>query len=180
MTLLRTIVTLLAPALLGSCIGSTTVNAYIGERSFDEDDFDDEATYGVEAVFDVLPFGLGIETGYMTSDPDGETDVGSFDLDGESDELYAGVRKAFREGENLRPYVGGGFAYTDTDLDIGALADSDEDVSIYLHVGVEYHFPLLIHVGVDYRVLIGAEGDFAGVDTDLDYNQISVFAGVSF
>lgn len=174
------LIAVFAVGALSSC-SSTSLSLYYGERSIEEDtgeaDISDQPVVGLEAVFGILPFGLGIEAAYFRSEEEG-TEAG-IDVGAEIQELAIGIRKTFRESKFIRPYIGGGLSYLDSEITVDDVADDDGTGAYYLHVGVGYHI-LFFSIGLDYRLVGGTDSSFEGEDIDLNYDQVSAFIGISF
>lgn len=171
-------------SLLGSCASTTTLNLYGGERAYKDGDIEevDKPPYmAVEALWGVLPWGLGLEVGLSRSDDDGS--IGKSDVELTAIEGYVGARKTFREEHALRPYVGGGLSFTDAEVNLDdpnlKLDESDFTEGAYLRAGVGYHFGIF-DVGVDYRYTTLGEFDFGDEKYDSDSGILSLFAGLSF
>jgi hypothetical protein len=168
----------LAMGALSSC-SSTSLSLYYGERSIEEDtdDISEPPVVGIEAVLGILPFGLGIEVAYFRAEDDGTE--GGLDIDAEIQELAVGLRKTFRESKSIRPYIGGGLSYLDSEITLDDASEDDGTGAYYLHAGVGYHI-LFFSIGLDYRVVGGTDASFGDEDIDLNYDQITAFIGVSF
>ena len=98
-------------------------------------------------------------------------------------ELSAGLRRVFGPPDReLRPYLGGGVAWVDADLDDDFLGISGDDSSFgyYLHAGVVMPAGGMSYWGIDFRALFGADLDLGFAGDDGDYFQIGFFWGFGF
>lgn len=174
--------------LLGACGSTSALNVYAGQRAFTDGDIqevDDQTAMGIEWLWGILPWGLGLEIGasYSEEDATGEVDSIDVDLDATTVEGYIGARKTFREEHNLRPYIGAGFSYTQAsfegDGDGVDFDDDDGSEGVYARLGLAYHFTI-INFGLDYRISTANEAKFADEDVDLENGLLSIFLGISF
>ena len=157
------------------------VSIYLGQRGFDEDDYapvEDQATFGFEFAHETVGSAVGFEVGLLGSSD--ESSAAGFDVEGSSGELYAGVRKTFGEGV-ARPYLGGGLSFIHSEFEVSGFgSDDDQSAALYVHGGVLFDVSESFFVGLDLRLLLGSDLEIAGVETDADYSQFALVAGVSF
>ena len=170
-------------ALLGSCASTTTMSLYVGERQLDDDAIEaveEQTTIGLEWLWGILPWGLGLELGLTQSEEDGSE--GALDIESDLFEAYVGARKTFREDHALRPYIGAGLSIVGSNFEVTGpgldLDDGDASEAFYARAGVGWHFTIF-HVGIDYRFLKG-EAEIEDEDIDLDNGLLSIFGGFSF
>ncbi len=153
---------------------------YLGMRGLDEEDYEpveNQFTMGLEFVHEPVGSAIGWEIGLLGSRDEGEQS--GFDVEGRTGELYGGIRKSFPT-ENVRPYVGAGLAYIDSEFEVSGVG-SDDDASIagYLHGGVQFDLSESFFLGIDVRYLLGSDLEIVGVDTDADYQQYALVLGFS-
>ena len=151
---------------------------YVGQRRLDEQDYgsvDRQPTLAIEYANESPRQRLDWEAALLVShDEEGNA------ADGTTREISYGIRRSFGQGR-ARPYVGGGVAYIDSELDTaGASSDRDGDFAGYFHVGFAMHVTSALVLGLDTRVLHGSRLRLAGVDTDADYAQIALGIGFEF
>jgi hypothetical protein len=173
---------------LSSCLGGgNSVNLYGGYRALEADDFDDvddNLVYGVDGVWNVGPWWLGLEGGYLRSedDSDSASNLGLTDVDLTVDEGFAGVRITPFPWF-IKPYaaVGATYLMVDIDGDQGANSVSDDDNSFagYGRVGAAIELTVL-RFGVDFRAVVGSDLGLGGSDTDIDYYEALLFVGIGF
>lgn len=171
--------------LLPSCLGASSINAYLGERAFvdsDIEDVDSQPYVGADVVWGVLPGGLGIETGIGWSKDDEDTgNGGSTEL--ATLEGYVGARYTFNREGSFQPYIGAGVTAIATNVTIEEegeddLEEDDFAKALYARVGLAYHFTLL-RLGVDYRQSLAGQFDYGDGEVDSDSGVLSVFLGIS-
>ncbi len=153
---------------------------YLGQRSLDEDDWEpveDQLAIGFDYSHEGAGSAIGFEVGLFASGDDDE--VGAVDVEGQTLELSAGIRKTFAEGSRFRPYVGAGLAVINAEVEAGG-TDDDTSLAGYAHGGLGYQISDTFLIGVDLRLLFGSDLEIAGVDTDADYGQLAVVLAVSF
>lgn len=169
--------------------GVGNVRLLVGARAFDEDDWepvDEQLGLGLE--LDWRPGGsqVGFELGVSVSEEDDDAFVqglGVVDAEASFLELYGGVRGTFGE-DVVQPFVGAGLTYLVADLEVSALgASASEDegsLGLYAHGGVSFAVGEHVSLGLDARVVLGTEMDFAGFEVDADYFQLGGFLGFGF
>jgi hypothetical protein len=159
-------------------VKSHRISIYLGARQLDEDDYEpaeDQAMLGAEFAFERPGSSVGFEIGLMGSVDEGEA-LG-FDVEANTSELYAGIRKTFGSGV-VRPVLGAGVSYIHSEFELSGVG-SDDDASIagYVHGAVLFDISRSFFLGVDVRFLLGSDLEIAGVDTDADYAQYALVLG---
>jgi hypothetical protein len=149
---------------------------------FDEDlwePVEDHLALGFEFSSEKPTGIVGWEGGLMYSFD--EDDVGGFDLEASTLEVYGGVHKAFFDpAAVMRPYLGAGVAWIIGDVEVnGAGSDEDDSIGFYAHGGLEARLGESFYVGADLRFLLGTDIDLAGVSGDADYTQVALVLGWS-
>lgn len=153
----------------------------------------DSATYGNE-VDDQAAFGftlytipndwpVELEFSFQYSGWDDGDYYHSPTVEGSNLEFSAGLRRVFGPpDQHVRPYLGGGVAWVDADLDDRFLGVSGSDTSFgyYLHAGIVMPMSGMSYWGLDYRVLLDTEIDLGFAGDDGDYYQLSIFWGFAF
>ena len=132
---------------------------------------------------------VGLEIDSMATDPAWRYELGlsystDDDTEGGSDaelsmwEAYAGVRWLVLGPRRLRPYVGGGFSFAVTELDVsGVGTPSDQSIGGYLHGGVTYDLTRHVFVGIDVRARLGQDFRLDSVELDGFQQQAAVVLG---
>lgn len=170
---------LLAVTLSGCLNTGHSVNAYVGGRNLENGDFEALATeeqtvYGFDGVLALSQKWLAVETGWLHSSEDGagnEVDV---------DEYFVGLRLAPWK-ILIEPYGAIGATFLDGTVDTGMASDDDSGLAAYVRAGAAMSFGL-VRFGLDLRTVVGSDVEFSNLpspDTDLDYYQVMIFAGVS-
>ncbi len=159
----------------------------LGELSLDQGDYEpveDQSSFGIE-FSDELPgswagYELGVKGSYDSAD------VGVFDVNGSTTELYGGVVKNFGSWP-VRPFVGLGLSIISVRLEVEnvgffGFGDSEDDSSLagYFHAGVVWDITDGFFVGVDGRVLFGSDISLGGFETDADYEEFAFLVGFSY
>ncbi len=172
------------PCLTG-CLGDgNSVNGYVGARSLDNDDWEDvdePTVVGIDGVMALSGEWLGLEGGWLRSEDDTSSSGSFSDLELTLDEFFLGLR--FTPWHFLiEPYGSAGVTYLDSSVDAtsGGMSanDGDESVAGYARLGAALRLGLF-RFGLDGRAVAGSDLDLNG-DTDVDYYQLALFAGVSF
>lgn len=172
----------------------TRVGLYLGQRNLDEDDYepvDEQVMLGIEFVHEARESVVGWEFGLAGSAVEETVEVSSsnVDLEATTGEVYAGIRKSIGSGR-LRPYIGGGVAYIQSELEAsdGALTVSADDGSIaaYAHAGVSLSLTPGFFIGLDLRLLFASDVDYRfdelnlELESDVDYLQLALTIGGAF
>jgi Outer membrane protein beta-barrel domain len=168
--------------------GGSKVNLglLIGARTRDSDDWsvlDDQAALGVEFSFIPKYFPIGVEVGILyafTSE-----NVGGFDVESTTAELYFGPRFEWSIPEGtLKFYAGGGASLIREDVEqiIGAAKQSFDDTTfgLYLHGGLELMLSKTFGVGFDLRGVWSEDATLNGINANPSYYQGAVLLGLHF
>jgi opacity protein-like surface antigen len=169
-----------APQEMSTADRANRISIYIGGRQLDEDDYepvDEQVMFGIEYVRERPEDVAGFEIGLMGSEDDG--DLGPFDVEGRTSEIYAGVHKSFGT-DVVRPYVGAGIAYINSEVEVANVDDDDGSAAGYAHAGINFDISPSFAIGFDFRWLFASDLEIAGVDTDADYGQLAVVLGFAF
>ncbi len=161
---------------------------YLGQRNLDEDDYepvDEQVMLGLEFVHEARDSVVGWELGLAGSADEETVQLLGQDVDVEATtgEVYAGIRKSIGSGR-FRPYVGGGVAYIQSELEastsLGSGSVDDGSIAGYLHVGVSFDLTPGFFIGLDLRALLGSDLDYDGLESDADYEQLALTIGGAF
>ena len=149
---------------------------------------DEPASFGFEADFGpkkswvhvALGFNIAGDSQHVSGTLFGETgDVGVGFMEFSAGFLIHPVRKA-----PVRPYIGGGivrtFAGVGSDWGFGSGGDTDTTFGFYGNAGIFFKVGDTFNIGLDGRIVRGTDVTFAGVPTDVDYEQASLLLGFSW
>lgn len=169
-----------APQEMSTADRANRISIYLGGRELDEDDYDpveSQFTFGIEFVHERPENVVGFEIGLMGSEDDGH--LGPFDVEGRTGEIYAGIHKSFGT-DVVRPYVGVGLAYINSEVEVENVDDDDGSAAGYAHAGINFDVSPAFAIGFDFRILFASDMEIAGVDTDADYGQLALILGFAF
>lgn len=147
-------------AAVGNALAQTQpsgdINIFFGYKNLDEDDWDpvDQHTeFGVD--FDIQPpnWPVSLAFGYLKSSDD-DTFLG-IDVEGETSELYFGVRKVFEANPVVRPFVGAGLVNVSAEFtgSRGGISVSDDDSAIGIWVGGGLYITLAEHLNLGFSMM---------------------------
>jgi hypothetical protein len=164
-----------------------------GMRSLDEDEWaplDDQPTFGIEVDEYNRGDGEGYEFGLLFAGEDDDVldpyfGLGTFDVESDTLEFYAGWRKTFRAlEEGYHPYIAAGLAVLFTELEISGagLSEDDDDIvpGLYVRLGILWDLDERWRLGLDYRHLFADDADLFGEDLDVDHDQLLLTLGWAF
>ncbi|MBL8860758.1 MAG: porin family protein [Planctomycetes bacterium] len=164
----------------------SSITVLVGQRFLDSGDWEPlDEPIAVAVEFDSYgrfdPFGF--EAGFSYAE-DSATASG-IDLDSETWELYAGLRKTFSLAEDrLHPYLSAGASWSTSEVGAGlggSSAELDDDAfGFYVRAGAYWTFGRSFNLGLDYRKLLGADFEDSGVSADAGFDQVSLSIGYSF
>jgi hypothetical protein len=152
------------------------VNAFLGAKALDEDDWEpaeEHGQFGILVDFKKKDWPVSIAIDLLSSEGDGavfEPNSGLFiDLEGETTELNAGVRKIWDQHAIVRPYIGGGLAFISADATGSAagftLSDDDSAVGFWINGGVYWTLNTSFNIGLDLRY---SQAEVTLIDTDVN------------
>ena len=148
----------------------------------------DEPAVGGVAFLNENPDTIGFEFG-LSLGRDSESailpGIGVVDADLQMLELSAGVRKTFMPEQDVQPFVGVGVSLVDVDYEVsvpgfGYASDGDSTFGVYAHAGVLFPINEQVRLGIDGRILRGTDGEIAGIDGDVDYEQVALILEFRF
>ncbi|MCI0526224.1 MAG: outer membrane beta-barrel protein [Nitrospira sp.] len=164
-----------APAALaqeGAWTGN--VNAFLGAKSLDEDDWEpveDHAELGLKLDFRQRAWPVNIAIDFMFSFD--EEDLLGVNIEGETFEVNLGVRKIWDQGLQVRPFIGGGISFIGAEFKGsgfgGSASDDDTAVGFWIDGGVYWtlteHFNLGLELGFSKAevTLFNIDGEAGGV-----------------
>ncbi len=161
--------------------GRGEVNFLYGNRDLDDKSFweplDGQDSGGVAIVHN------GVEAGFQISSDDYAYADGLITASTDIEELSVGYRWT-HDAYGWRVYVGPGISLMNVSarLDVPvlgfSLSEGDDTFGIYLHAGLAVEVGKWGLIGVDVRKVSGTDIQFPTLgDTDIDYEQISLFIG---
>ncbi|MBV1929086.1 MAG: porin family protein [Gammaproteobacteria bacterium] len=166
----------------------------LGSRTMTNDDWDAgyvdlsvQPMIGIGGAAQGSDSGIGTEWALLIASVEKELTINgsSTDVSAASLEVDFGLRKTFNTAESrVRPFVGGGVALitttAETEVQIGDLSadgsESDTAFGLYIHAGASVALGNNFALGLDYRVLTGANygGDLEDSFGDADYDQFMI------
>ncbi len=167
----------------------TELNALVGYREYDDDDFgpiEEQTSYAAEFSAQQHAAFAGWELGASFAEEDDDVfvpGIGTVDVEAETMEVYGGARKNFETGSIVRPYLGAGLTLLRLDASVslagGTVDDDDISPGLYLHGGVLFDVTPGLHLGVDLRAVLLTELEIGQEELDADYQQAAVVLGFS-
>ncbi|NOZ67966.1 MAG: porin family protein [Deferribacteres bacterium] len=135
---------------------SGNANLLIGVKSLDEDDWnplDEQTEIGIGVDFKQDDWPVSGTIGYLFSSDD--DNVMGVDIEGNTSELYFGVRKIWELPSLVRPFVGGGLALVNAKLEAAAsgvkVTDDDSGIGIWIGGGAYLVLSGNFNIGVEFR-----------------------------
>lgn len=114
----------LLPAVTHASQGA--VNVFVGQKFLGEDEWEPvehQLEVGIDAAMGGDDWPIWINFGILASNGDDELGNGD-EIEGSTMELYAGVNKTWTRHQ-FRPFVSGGFAYVNSDVEVRDDVDGD-------------------------------------------------------
>jgi hypothetical protein len=163
------------------------VNAFLGSKALDEDDWkpaEDHSEFGILVDFRKKEWPVSIAIDFFHSEGDGsayDPFSGLFiDMDGETTELNAGIRKIWEQHANIRPYIGGGVALISAEVSGSSMgftiSDDDNAVGFWINGGVYWTIGTSFNIGLDLRYS-KAEVTVVGVDAEAGGGHAGLLLG---
>jgi hypothetical protein len=169
---------------------SGNVNLFLGAKFLEEDDWepiDEQVEGGILVDFKQRRFPLSIAIDLLYSGDDQDIGVhvfgfGTFGTHVESrtTEVNIGVRKIWERSETVRPFIGGGVALINAELESKTLgaSESDDDIGVgaWIDAGIYWTLNRQFNIGIDAR-WSRAEVDLFGVTGQAGGWHIGAMAG---
>ena len=169
---------------------SGNVNFFLGAKFLEEDDWEpvDEHVEGgilVDFKQQWFPFSIAIDLLYSGNDQDMGVHVFGFGtfgahVESRTTEVNLGIRKIWEKSETVRPFVGGGLAIINAELNSKALgvseSDDDTGVGAWIDAGIYWTLNKQFNIGVDAR-WSRAEVDLYGITGQAGGWHIGAMAG---
>jgi len=156
-------------------------------RALDSDTYgnivDDQAAFGFTLYTIPGDWPVELEFSFQYSGWDDGDYYYSPTVEATNLELSVGLRRVFGTPDQfVRPYLGGGVARIDADLDdyFLGVSGSDSSFGYYLHGGIVMPMAGMSYWGFDYRTVFETDLDLGFPGSDGDYYQISIFWGFAF
>lgn len=173
------LVMLVAVCFVSPTLAGGNVNFVLGQRSLDNDfdPVDDQTAIGGTVDWSVSDWPINLEAGGHYSSEDDR--IHGIDVEASVLELSFGVNKTWEVGSsgNMFPFVGGGLSAVTTAVEVGSEDEDDTSFGLYAHGGIFWRLGEKFNIGVDGRLLRGAEADFDGGSIDVEYTQLSLILG---
>lgn len=144
---------------------SGNVNLFLGAKFLDDDDWepvDEHMEGGIFVDFKPNSWPLSIAVGLLHSEDDEDIGVavlgtGTFstNLESQTTEVNLGVRKIWEDLAYVRPFIGGGIAIINAELETSALgvsvSDDDTGVGVWIDAGIYFTLAQYFNIGLDVR-----------------------------
>ena len=157
------------------------VNFFLGQKSLESDDWsplDEQGEFGVLVDFKQSHWPISIAIDFLVS-ADEATEFG-VDFRGVTSELSGGVRKIWEfSGSSVRPYIGGGLALINADLeasDFTTVSDDDSSIGLWLNGGIYWTLGQSFNIGLDLRYS-QADVTVFGVDVEAGGTHAGLILG---
>lgn len=154
-----------ASALCGDWTGD--VNLFLGAKQLEEDDWepvDEHDEYGIMLDFRQKSWPVSIALDFLGSTSDEETvsdyvpgyGVVPFTVEAETSEFHLGIRKIWDQLTPFRPYIGGGLAMVNAEIEGSAygykVSDDDNAMGFWFGGGLYITLAGHLNLGVDARI----------------------------
>ena len=162
-----------------SCTGN--INFFLGAKSMEKDDWapiEDQGEIGVLIDFkqDTWPVSIAIDLLHSSD----RATLEGFRFDGRTTELNLGVRKIWDHFPMIRPYIGGGLALINAELEGSSfgirVSDDDTSAGIWLNGGIYWTLGSAFNIGLDLRYS-KAEVTVFGVDVEAGGGHAGLILG---
>lgn len=174
---------LAAPAL-----ASGNLNFTSGSRTLDDDfwePLEEQDDYGLTVDFGEPNWPVNIAIGYYQSSGDGTVAsfpvLGPVDAEGTINEWSLGAHRVWTLRSPVRPFIGGGLTYVETEADLdsalGGTSDDDSSNGVYVEGGVYFRLAEVLNLGVQGRMTEGTDITLFEGDGDADYYQVGLLFG---
>ena len=186
---LKSVILLTGLALtLSPARGAGNVNFTLGERSLDDEDdwapTEDHDAIGVTLFLQPEGWAASLALGYYASDDSAsvfDPVFGTVGMEVELTEFSVGFAKVWDDFQHARPFLGGGLTLLQVDAEINAFGLSpsvdDDTVAPYLNGGIFWRLGKAFNLGIDARIVVGADVELEGVEVDADYTQFGALIG---
>lgn len=142
-------------------------NLFVGQKSLDEDDWapvEDQLEVGVEVDFRQKAWPVNIAVDFLYSSDEADLFPG-IEAEGKTWELDLGVRKIWDNFGIVHPFIGGGLAIVNGEVEVMGFSDDDTGLGFWLDGGVKFAVTPNFNVGLEIRYS-KADVTIAGVDAD--------------
>jgi hypothetical protein len=149
------------------------VNFVLGKKMLDRNDWEpneDQGEFGAEVTWGGSDWPIAFATDLVASSHGG--DIPGFRIEAQTSELAFGVRKIWEAGP-ARPYVGGGIAKMDAQLELNSALEDDTVLGGWVGAGIFWRLGPRFNIGLAGRVsrgkvtLFGAEIEAGGTHAGL-------------
>jgi hypothetical protein len=180
---------LMTAILAAPALATGNVNVVGGPRYLDDGSWNPVAdqtalgiTVDVGRKFWPINFAIGYHDSTATDHSVNPAPVGELDLKGRLQELDFGVLKSWVLPHRLRPFAGGGAGFVEgssraTIPTLGSTHTSGTGAGAWMEGGVYWRLAGHLNLGIDARVLLGANVTMFGFSRSADYRQIGMLLG---
>jgi hypothetical protein len=191
---MRILPAILAPGvaiamLAAPAFAAGNANVVVGPRYLDDGSWNPVAdqtaigfTLDVGKKFWPINFAIGYHASTATDRSTNPAPVGELELKGQVREFDMGVLKSWALAHRLRPFAGGGLGLVQGSSranfeTLGETSDSGTGAGAWLDGGVYWRLAGHLNLGLDARVLLGANVTMFGFNRSADYRQIGMLVG---
>ena len=131
------------------------VNFILGKKMLDQADWEpveDQGEFGAEVTWGGSDWPIAFATDIVASSHGG--DLSFFQVEGQTSELAFGLRKIWEAGA-ARPYLGGGIAKIDAQLESNGVREDDTALGGWLGAGIFWRLGSRFNIGLAGRVSRG-------------------------
>ncbi len=175
------LVMLVAVCAFSPALAGENVNFVLGLRSLDNDfePVEDQTAIGGTFDWSVSDWPINLEAGLHYSTEDDEISGTDIDVEVSILELNFGVNKTWDVGggKNIHPFVGGGLTLFTATVEVEGDDEDDTSLGLYGHGGIFWRLGESFNIGVEGRIVRGAEVDFGDESSDGEYFQTSLILG---
>lgn len=154
------------------------INFFVGEKSFDEDDWqplENQTEGGVKVDFKKKKWPVSIALGLMAATKDEDKD-GKSHVSTSSYELDFGVKKIWGDHSRFRPFIAGGVAMIDFKSTMKGVSDNSNALGFWIEGGVYWTLINRFNLGLNAR-FSKAEAQLFDVEKELGGEHLGVLIG---
>ena len=154
------------------------INLFLGAKALDENDWapwDEQSEVGLVADFGGVSWPVSLEIRILSSESDEDP---FFLITGKTTELDLGVRKTWG-AYNMHPYIGGGLASIEAELDDGFTTVSGSGTGLWVGGGIYWVLGRHFNLGFD-AMISSADVTILGVDVNAGGGHFNFLLGYHF
>ncbi len=126
---------------------------------------------------DAAPQTIGWEVGLATSE---DTHPALPGVKFSTEELFGGARYEFKPMGKFTPYGGAGISMISGKIETPSGNADESTTALYMHAGVKMDLSSNVSLGLDLRLLRGADVAFGGAEVDLNHEQLTLVLSFGF